>query len=486
MAGLKSTIEDAIVAMLVMAARGRTASPGRPASETPEGGFVIGTSVPFSLSGDGPVGPVVVGDGQLRRHVALFGGSGMGKSTLLRRLRLHAYRSAWAVMDLDFSGDSTDLELRRLAAMGAEAPDVALIDLRQGEYVARLNPLAGAGTAHARATAVLSAMRSESEVGVRVAYNAFAGLVALAEAGYGLTELRPLFSAEPGFRALVLSTLADESARAVLRDFDRIAPDVQRAQWMEIANKLPLLSHPEARLTLGQDGFLDLPSLLDREGSATLVAIGAARQPAAGLVAKSILSAVERHVMARADAPEERRQKTLLVVDEASRVAGFGLESLLAEGRRMGCSVALAMQHTHQAEPALRAAIRANASLQVYFAAGAEEAAALAPEIVTGAPRERVRDELVSLKVGEAIVVRRGGGDPPVKVRLLDSPAPEADAAAVAELRERALARTGLRRADAEALLRSRAEWIEGLDATSGTPGEVVHLKRPRRRKAGG
>lgn len=497
MSGLVGAFESAITGFARRLGPRSEHGPG--AAGTAAGGFAIGTALPMgeglpmdvrdgAVDGGGVrVGdPVVLRDDALEKHTCVYGGSGGGKSTLMRRLRLYAYRAGHATLDVDFSGDGSDIESRQLVELGPDAPETALVDLRQREYVCPMNLLGGPGSAHARAAGLLRQLQSETTpFGPRINYNMMGGAIAMAELGYGIGEFRPLFAVEPGFRRHVLARVRDEVARAVLVDFDRLPPETQRSHYAELSNKLAVLAFdPTFRLMAEQPGFPDLGAALDRPARATLVALGAARNPAATLFAKALLAAVERHVMGRASADEGSRQPTRVFIDEASRVAGFGLESLLAEGRRMRCSLTLAMQATHQAEPALRAAMRANAATQVFFAAGGTEASELASEVVCGLPRERVRDVLISLKVGQALVVRRG--EPAVKVQMPDSPAPAVEAQALAAFREAALGRAGVPRADAEEETRRRRAWIAGLDgqAAGGGP-QVVHTRRPLRREGG-
>ncbi len=450
-----------------------------------EAGFMIGTARPLGKPDEGAGNQVFLSDSLQSKHTFIAGGSGAGKSTLMRRMRLYAYRRAFATFDIDFLGDSCDSELRSLCAMGADAPDVALIDCRQSAYAAAINVLGGPGTPHARSSSFTKALGEEANgLGVRILFNALGASVALSERGFTVAEFAPLFAQDPGFRRNVIAGLKDDAARAVLEELDRLPPETLRTYWTEIANKLHnFLYDPALRLSLGQTGFPDLGRLLDQPSRATLVALGVARQPAGVLVAKILLAALERHVMARSEIPEEKRQPLRVFIDEASRVAGFGLESLLAEGRRMHCSLIVAMQHTKQAEPALREALRANCSTQIYFAAGGSEATELSSEIVCDLPREKVREILIGLPVGTAFLVRRGM--PATVVKMPDSPVPKVPAADLAAFTAAALAKTGLVRSDAEAAMKERAEWIASLRSEPNSPPSVVNVKRPLGREAG-
>lgn len=472
MIGLSKIFEDAILELI--------SRPRNPPSvpEAAEEGFLVGTALPFGNSGISPASPVYLSDLLQSKHVAVFGASGKGKTTFVRRQKRYYYQRGVSVVDVDFDGDGADNEIRALASMGSGAPGTALVDLRQSGYVADLNLLGGEGAAHLRAFSFVRALASEVEggLGVRPKYNLAAGAVALAEAGGNVTDFPALFSESPGFRRQILSVVTDETAIEALTAFDRLSPETQRSHFQELANKLSnYTAFPDLRLMLAMQGFPDLARFVDLPSRATLLALGLARQPAATLVAKVFLAAFERHVMARADQPEANRNPVRLFVDEASRVGtGFGLESLLAGGRRQKCALTLAMQMTTQAEPALRDAILANCSTLVAFGSGASEASALAAEVVSDLPREHVRRALMELPVGTALLIRRG--EATVKVAMPDSPPDRASEAAVAALKERALSETGIPRAEAERIVAESKSRLSG-----AVSARAVSVRGPRK-----
>lgn len=471
--GISGMIEE----LLAAAFRTRKKADPPPSSGSQEG-FVIGTALEFPGSPHAEGSPFAIPASHCGRHSVSFGSSGMGKSNLMALRAARAALNGTTGFALDFLGDASDAAVSRLASEPRKAGDTVLIDLRSEDRVPSLNFLAGPGGPHLRAASMLAALRSEADGwGVRINMNMLAALVALAETGHSIAELRPLFALEPAFREHVLSAASDREAIAVLTDFHRSAPPLQSQMWAEIANKLTPYSYdPHLFLALSGAGAPDVAAMLDTEGRSTLVALGVSRRPAAIVAGKLLLAEIERLVMARADLPEGARNGVEIFIDEASRVAGFGLERLLAEARRFRCVLHLALQFTGQSEKALADAIRANCSTIVIFGGGSAEAAELAPEVVSSLPRDRVRDEIMRLGVGECIVTMKGL--PSAKVRLLRAPEPTAKPREVAVLRAAAEELAGVTVEEARAEMSRRDAWVRGL---SGRPADVPRAQGRRR-----
>lgn len=474
--------EDLITGILE--ARQFHRQPAEPGGVPATGAFVLGKALPFGSMGPEPGTDIELSDDLMSKHIFCVAGSGGGKTTFQSRLMSHDWNAGKTTLSLDFLGDGAERNLRNFANSEFETGSrIALVDFLDDRFVPDLNVLRGPGTPQARASAMHDAMKAEAEGwGTRIGYNCRFGTEALAWCGLGITEMQELFCGDGRLRGEAMAAMPDGPSRQALAAYCDLAAEQKAQQWMELASKVfPWVSDPKVAPCLGRPSMLDLSQLLDSPGRSTLISLGVSRFPAANLCGKLILAAVERHVMARAEIPEGRRNGFRIYLDEARRVSGFGLESLLAEGRRMKCACWVATQQTSMLDPAFRSALRANCSVMVMMAAGGAEGAELAGEIVTDLPREKVRQELVSLKVGEAIVVRRGM--PAAKCLMPDFPVPKVDDAVVDALRLRAMAETGVTVEQAASEAASLSERLPRASAVSGVGrGGVVHRSRPLRK----
>ncbi len=407
-----------------------------------------------------------------RRHVYILGSTGTGKTNCLLQLLEADAEAGRAVCLLDARGDLVDRALRRLASghnVDALRSRLLLIDLRGGhlspdEHVVGFNPLAQAGgDPYTRALFVLDVLRQQlgSALGVQTEETLRNCLLALAMAGGTLLEVEPMLTC-PAFRQQTLQAVTDGAVRRFFERFDAL-PDTQQVQWTTpVLNKItPWLARPSLRRLLGQRGGISLRGLFDtRPDAIVLVCLGADELfGAAHLVGSLVVSAAASAVM-RSDRPEGSRHPLFLYLDEFENFGGAGeqFEAIISEGRRFGLGLTLSHQASGQLSPRLRGLIRNVVATQIFFATGGLDAEALAGEIPSEEPKTVLRNLLMSQKVGEALVTRRG--EPFVRLRTKHSPDPEVTPAAVADLRRTVLAAHGrlTREVDAE-LAAQEQQW---------------------------
>ncbi len=393
-----------------------------------------------------------------RRHVYLLGATGCGKTTLLLRLLDTDIASGRTCVVVDLRGDLVDHVLARLAAVGWSG-DLLLMDLRERGCAVPFNPLAGEGDPFHNAVHLLSLVRKQAESwGVQLDETLRNALVALSASGWSLLELEPLL-ADSAFRAQVLGRVSDSYVRRFFRRYDEL-PAAQQLAWrLPVLNKAaPLLAVPQLRHTFGQRECVPFRQLLDeRPGSVVLFALDVARLHDCAYLAGGILvSALQNAIMARANRPEASRVPVSLYVDEFETMATEQFEQLIAEGRRMGLSLTLSHQNLSQVPARLRECLRNNVHTHFYFQSGATDASQLARELASERPVASLRSSLMSQKMGEAYLVRRGQASVPV--RLSYQRPPEDNPAAIKALRAAALSRFARPVAQIEEELREREE----------------------------
>ena len=79
--------------------------------------------------------------------------------------------------------------------------------------------------------------------------------------------------------------------------------------------------------------------------------------------------------------PDEPPATFFLYVDEFQSFTTLSFVNMMAKLRKFGLGLALAHQHLHQLDPAIRHAVLGNAGTLIAFRVGAEDAAYLAHEL---------------------------------------------------------------------------------------------------------
>lgn len=430
-------IEQAAIGAFNSASRSNQAARRGPSVPYGSGFTVVGTSI---VEPPEEPHPVVLSVAELRKHSLSVGSSGCGKTENQRHLINTGIAAGRTVFIFDLEGDLTDIVQADMAASGdVPGSNVCLIDLRQKERVVGFNPLAGDGDIHSRAHLVLDVLRRESDSwGVQIEHTLGNCLVALAETGFTLAEVVPLLTDE-AFRERVLCRVYDPFAVSFLSEYHGLSKERRRLLTLPVMNKLsPLLSVPRVRRTLGSDDSIDVRKLLDRPGQIVLVALAVDQlHRSARLLGSMLIASIWNALLSRSGTPEANRNPVALHIDEFQNFASSSFESFVAESRRYGGSLHLSHQNQSQLSVGLRHVLRNNISTQFLFQTGAIDAAEVSKEVVGLGSRERVKRLLMTQKVGEALLVRRGRKT--VRLRTSLRPKPSVPKSVLREYRQAAL-----------------------------------------------
>lgn len=464
---LAELIEDLAIG-IDSAWRPRTAAPPIKGA-----GTLIGKQLELDGLADGH--EVWLTPGERSRHTYVLGATGCGKTNLLMRFIESDIASNRCIGVIDLRGDLVDRISARLASIaGTEEWDarLVLVDLREQKRLPCLNPLAGSGYPHSRAYHVLSVLKQGSESwGVQLEETLRNSLIALAEAGGTLLDVEPLLS-DAEIRAQVIGRVTDPYVCSFFGRYDALGSERQQTWRLPVLNKVtPLLGLSRLRRILGAGNPLDLRQLIDRPGIVLLIALAVDQlHEAAHLLGGLILSSLQLAVMSRVNKPEAERRPFSLYVDEFETMATPSFAALIAEGRRFGLSLTLCHQNLSQLPLLLRNAVRNNAHLQFFFQTGSTDAGELSREVVGLGDSQAIRKVLMSLPVGQALLLRRGLDA--IRVRVEMSPEPRAQPERVANLRDQALAQLVGQPDNSIGFARPLAKGEE-------LP-EVRHARRPR------
>ena len=384
---------------------------------------------------------IAFGPKRRKKHIYLLGASGTGKTTAMLRLIESDIAAGRTLCVIDLKGDLIDWVLKRVAhEKSAEewGSKLALIDLRQQDYIVGFNPLQGHDEDDVRIKRLMSVFKRQSfSWGIQLEETLRNSLMALAQSGYTLLELEPLLT-NPGFRAQVLTKVTDRTAKAFFRRYDGFSRETQATYSNAVINKVtPLISGPQLEMIFGQKRCIPLERLLNvQKGSVILIALGVRRlSDSAHLMGGFFISAIQAALSERGDDIEKVHNPVHIYVDEFARMANEQFEEFFEQGRRFNFGTCLGHQNLTQLPRDLRSLILNNFHLQFYFQTGGTDAKELAKEIISTefSSERQIRSALINQKVGEAMVVMRGHTS--VRVRLYPYEHPKVTAAQIAALK---------------------------------------------------
>ncbi len=379
--------------------------------------------------------PVFISEAERRKHLYVLGATGCGKTNLLLQLIEEEISHQRTCVVIDLRGDLIDRVLLRVAASEIGVVDrVRLIDLREDEFVTPFNPLVGQGDVYSRALHVLAVIRLNADsFGIQLDETLRNCLIALAESNQTLLDIERLL-ADKDFRAQIIGSCSDSQVHSFFGRYDEFSSEKQLAWSLPVLKKVtPLLTVPQLRRMLGSGEGFDWQKVLDAPGQIILVALAAHRfHGAAQLIGGLLVSSIQNSVMARASVSESKRNSVTLFIDEFETMASPSFAAIIAEGRRFGLSLVLSHQNLSQLDPGLCQVIRNNVAIQLFFQTGSSDATDLAHDVVSSESKESIRQALISQRVGQAFLVRRG--QPSVQVETLHAPDPDIDLAKVKKL----------------------------------------------------
>jgi hypothetical protein len=360
-----------------------------------------------------------------RRHLAIVGPTGVGKSALLANCVLSDVASGYSGVVIDPKGP--DLINSILDRVGPEDADrIAVLDPGDLASIPGVSVLTG-GDPDLRAEVLTGALRSifADVWSVRSDYYARLGLRTLSEVPNAtLADLGRLFF-EPGFRRAAVGRLSDPFLMSAWQHYERGLSGGARAEHVQapMARVMALLNMPRVRAVLASpDPKLDLPRLLAaRKWLLVSLSPGQLGEGPTRFIAAALVYVVWSAIEARSALPLEKRSPTALYVDElASLTAGvpFSFELLAERARGLGAALAVSMQTVGRIPEPTRSSLLGNVATLISFRAAADDAARLAREL----PGIDARDLMalgafevaarVASGVGSAVTVVTGRTEP--------------------------------------------------------------------------
>lgn len=328
-----------------------------------------------------------------RRHVALFGQTGTGKTGLLLNLMKADLLGGGGFCFLDPHGDAA----QDIAALTPEtrSNDVLYFDPSDPDYSFAYNPLSGVPL-EARATAAANIVSAFKNIwadswGPRLEFILSNGLRLLLDTKDQTLLGLPLLLTNDTYRQFLAERCKDPVVKSYWQNEYPAFDQRQRNDMISpIQNKIGiLLANPFIRSILCQpSSTLDIQNIMDT-GKVLIInlAKGNLGTDPAHLLGAVLITAFAQAAEARRRLPEEQRRDFTLYCDEFQNFATESFATILSEARKFRLSLVLANQHVSQLPETLREAVFGNVGTMIAFRVGALDAPLLARELGLSNPR---------------------------------------------------------------------------------------------------
>ena len=377
---------------------------------------------PHTFIGSGDCNLALTAD-ERRRHIAIFGATGVGKSTLLRQIAAADIARGDGLLLIDPHGALAEEVLRHIPAWRHN--HVAYFHPADLEYPIALNVLEDVHPDERAAAvdAVVTAMRSiwRESWGARLEIILRHAATALIETPNASLAMLPRLLTDDEYRKRVVARLESPLTRAFFdQRFDAWRETYRNEAIDPVLNKIEaFLSFPAIRNIIGQArSTLHFVHAMDR-GRIVIANLskGVLGESAAHLIGSLLIARVQTAGMARSWTAGARDFHVM--IDEAQNFGTDTIATLLSESRKFGISLTLATQYLAGLSDTTRAALLGNVGTLVIYRVGSEDAEALAPEFHRLHPPFNAQ-ALRELSRGE-VIVRSPSHD---TIRLMVEPLP--------------------------------------------------------------
>lgn len=372
------------------------------------------------------------------KHIYLIGGTGSGKTTLIKHLIREDIQHGNGFALLEPHSDLCDSVISFIASVWADkrqndkeaiAKRTILVEPFNSQAIVPFNPLEVSENNPVYPCILelvqVFKQRWADSWGPRMAELLRASLVALAENNLTLLEC-PSLLVNTRFRNSLLENLQNEEIKEYflyrynkLREWDKV-------KYREpVLNKiLEFLTDKNIRYTLGlTKSSVNFREAMDESKWLILNFAKGRLKSNALLLGGLFLAKLQMASLSRVNLPFERRKPFAIYLDEfqnfISQEEGGDVETLLSECRKYGLSLTMAHQNLSQMNQKLLGSILANVNVIVSFRLSRKDAMVIAPEI-DPENKDRLISELINLQVGEAYIKVKGKPS-----RLAQLPYPE-------------------------------------------------------------
>lgn len=312
-------------------------------------------------------------------HTYLIGGSGTGKSSLLKQYILDAIKDGHGVFYLDPHGHDTDELLQYIPKQYRK--NTILFDPSREEVVG-FNPLFDHSPL--AISVLMDAIKDAWGYGEMptptMDMYLFFSLTVLAESRQTLANL-PDFLTDNEYRASCLSSVSDSVVLDFWNNFEAMSPKEKREQVSSTLNKaLMLIADTRVRKMLSQtQPSFELSDVVTNKILFARLPQGQLSKSRVAVLGSVLLSLIHQACLARtSDTPFH------IFIDEAHLFSSSVVKEMLSGIRKFGVELYLSHQYIDQLDRDYYAAIIGNASTQIVFRTSQDDAKRLVDRMGRG------------------------------------------------------------------------------------------------------
>ena len=362
-----------------------------------------------------------------RRHLAVFGQTGTGKTAFILNLMKADLQGGAGFCFLDPHGDAA----QDIAAMtpGGRMTQTIYLDPSDETHTFSYNPLANI-TAAERATAAANIVSAFKNIwadswGPRLEFILSNALRLLLDTKDQTLLGIPLLFANEAYRNYLARRSRDPLVRFYwLNEFAAFDQRQRNEMISPIQNKIGiLLANPFIRSILCQNtSTLDIGNIMN-EGKVLIVNLskGNLGTEPAHLLGALLITAFSQAAEGRRNIPEDARRDFTLYCDEFQNFATESFATILSEARKWRLALVAVSQHVSQLPEPLQQAVFGNVGTLIAFRVGAKDAPILAGEL--GLQTRRALQETQNFYAWIRLM-RNGSPEQARPMRTLDPPLP--------------------------------------------------------------
>jgi len=330
--------------------------------------------------------PVSLSRDERLRHMAIFGSTGVGKTTFLLNIVAQDIARGDGLLLIDPHGDFAEKALSLVPP--SRNNQVCYFNLTDSAYPIGFNVLEDVTPDHRAVVAdgVVAGMRAiwTDMWGPRLEQILRHACAALLETPNASLVLLPRLLTDAAFRARVTTRITNPLTRDFFeRQFNSWRDSYREEAIAPVLNKIDaFLFSPAIRNVIGQaKSSLHFEQAMQRRRVVIAnLARGIIGETPSNLMGALLLARVQAAGMARASLPPEARTPFHIVIDEVQLFGTEVIAHILSEARKYGLSLTMATQFMAGLSERTRAAVMGNVAALIVFRVGHEDAIVLAPE----------------------------------------------------------------------------------------------------------
>jgi len=346
-------------------------------------------------------GSVVSIDGDVRRkHLAIFGKSGVGKTTLMRNMIFADLQNGNGVTVVDPHGSLIEDVLGCVPRHRTN--DVIYLDPAHPDRVIGLNLLDSVGS-HQRSLVVsslISILRNlyPHNWGPRTEYILEHAVYALLEQKQPVTlAALPRLLVDATYRRSIVKNITDPAIRSFFTFYDQQNDRLREESIAPLLNKVSkFITNPLLRAVVGQvTSSFDFRWLMD-SGKILLCNLskGALGEDVSSLLGSLVVTKLALASLSRQNTPEAKRRPHFLYIDEVQNFThGMPLPTILSEARKYALGLTIATQTLSQLSDGSVAAVFGNCGTIASFRVSANDAKELVREFAVSGEGPRTLEQ---------------------------------------------------------------------------------------------